>query len=172
MEKNAVVNEALMDFQQYNFNPKSIPPAHAEAIGRVCVSASHTEYVLDTVIAALAKLGTFEEAIISANLNIPQREGIIRSLADYVIQDEDTKLGFMAAMTGVRKAFERRNAIVHAGWAVGETTGGTYRVSVRAKTGLVVKLEPYSVEMIIEVADVIYDAGIVLHEFMTAAKLW
>lgn len=150
---------------EYDYDPRNLPEAYVLAVGKVSVAWSQTENALETVIATLSGVGLPLGWALTTHMNFPMKCDAALSVAGRTLSAEDHEALRLTIAT-LKIASEARNKYVHGHWAISETPGEIFILSVRSRGTLKATYLRVGVEEIERAAADIYDVGMSLIRFL------
>ena len=151
---------------KYDNDPSAIPDDLAAEIGRVAIASSFTEGAVETALREIGGLDAFVGASITTHMNAPTRDNALRAIASVRIQSEEVRQELFLILDEVKRAFDKRNAIVHHAWVTERATGKVYRLQISARGKIVVREFPVTVEEVNQTAVSVHEAGLALYTFL------
>lgn len=113
----------MSEFKLFDFDPHNLPREILQAIGLVIACSVQTESTVEEVIGALFGLTVVPARILTTNMNMQVRAGVLRSAGEARWGDADTYKQFERIVSRVEKAVGERNRLAHLTWQRDPVTG-------------------------------------------------
>lgn len=159
-----------MSDKVFDFDPHHLPDDVLKAIGLAIVCSSQTESVVSMGIAELLGMDIHDGAAVTAQISLPNRLSVFRSLLDLRIADAEARSEFEKSLLAVEKAIEARNAWAHKTLFTDPETKEVHSWKVTAKKKVTHQVMSVTAGAIEADARAIYEAGMDLMNLIGAIQ--
>lgn len=157
------------DYPIYEFDPRKLPDDLLRAVGLAVTASDRLENIVDDCIATTLGADPSIGRAITAQLGLPSRIAILRSVAHEATLPADLLESLETGIRQAEKAAEKRNAIVHRTYFM-DRTGAVFSWKVTARKRLKSDILPVSVPLIEDDIAFIIRAGDDLHAVVLAIE--
>ncbi len=160
----------MAEYTEYDYTPHNLPQDILVAIGIVATCASQTEGIVEMAIGGCLGITVEYAASITAHMNAPMRDQVLRAAAEIRLDDLDVLDELDGLLDAINVAFAKRNQYLH-NMIGADPQGNVFATSITARGSVDVAIIPLTAEMIQRDALAIYKAGMDLIIFMKKHKL-
>jgi hypothetical protein len=156
----------MVEFKEYDFDPRNLPQDLLAAIGLMTTSAAQTESCIEAAIAGCLGVDSEYGKATTTHMTARLRDGVLRSIAEIKINDLDALDELDVLLDAVNDAYGKRNAVVHHAWCRDPDNGAVFTVKETSRARLETDLLPMSIDHVKSDALFVYQAGMNLYTFL------
>lgn len=151
-----------------DFEPANLPTEYLAALGLVSASASHTDSVIEMAVAGMLGIDGERGWAVTSHMSGPLRISALKSAAEIRLSDPRALDELDEIINRIEAAMGARNNMIHGSWCRNPATGQVFLVKQEARTHVVARSIPMTVDEIKLKAATLYEAGIDLMRLIMA----
>lgn len=157
---------------EFDFDPLKLTADILEALGLIVAASAQTESIIEMAICGCLKVSAMYGPPITAHMNGPLRDNVLRSVAQITIDNLDDLDELDQLLDNINTAIAKRNLYVHN--SIGRdkaTTDKFYIAKIESRGELDTAAIPVSAQQIKDDANAILQSGLRLMDFLMARDL-
>ena len=156
---------------QYEYDPHKLPQDILTALGLLSACACQTESVIEMGIGGCLGIDSEYNFAVTTHMNSPLRDHVLRATAEIRIDDLDDLDLLDKILDNIKQVMKQRNSYLHRTICKHPKTGECFLVRIDARGSVEGNLIPIDAEKITADAELIYEAGMELIDFLVARNL-